>query len=61
MEKHFCEGFPGGAAVKTPYFHCRGTCSMPDQGTKIPQAGRCDQKNKNSPMPSYIFTFKGPR
>lgn len=28
--------FPGGPVVKTLCFHCRGTGSIPGQGTKIP-------------------------
>ena len=27
--------FPGGPVGKTPHFHCRGTGSIPGQGTKI--------------------------
>ena len=30
--------FPGGPVVKTPSFHCRGTGSFADQGSKLPQA-----------------------
>ena len=28
--------FPGGLLVKVPHSHCRGTDSIPGQGTKIP-------------------------
>ena len=30
--------FPDGQVVKTLHFHCRGYCSISDQGTKIPPA-----------------------
>ena len=30
--------FFGGPAAETPHFHCRGTGSIPGQGTKIPHA-----------------------
>ena len=33
--RNFPLDFPGGPAVKTPGFHCRG---FPGQGTKIPNA-----------------------
>lgn len=32
--------------VKTLGFHFRGTCSKPDQGTKIQHAVQCDQKKE---------------
>jgi len=30
--------FPGGPAVRTPSFHCRGTGSIPGWENKIPHA-----------------------
>ena len=30
--------FPGGPVVKTPSFHCRGTGSITDPGSKLPHA-----------------------
>ena len=33
--------------VRTWYFHCRGMSSVPDWGTKIPQAAWCGKKKKN--------------
>ena len=38
--------FPGGLVVKTRHFHCRGSGSIPDQGTKIPQATWHNKKKK---------------
>ena len=38
--------FPGGPVVKTPFFHCRRHGFDPCQGTKIPHATQCSQKNK---------------
>ena len=32
--------------VRTWYFHCRGMSSVPDWGTKIPQAAWCGKKKK---------------
>ena len=40
--------FPGGQAVKTPRFHCRGTGSTPTWGTKIPHALWLGQKVKQT-------------
>ena len=37
LKRSFQE-FPGGTAVGTPYFYCSALGSIPDQGTKIPQA-----------------------
>ena len=34
--------------VRTWYFHCRGMSSVPDWGTKIPQAAWCGKKKKIS-------------
>ena len=46
----FCNGvsgdFPGSPVVKTSCFHCRGTDSIPGQGTKIPQTTECGKKKK---------------
>ena len=37
--------FPGGPVVRTSSFHCRGQgVPSPGQGTKIPHAKQCDQK-----------------
>ena len=36
--------FPGGPVVRTLCFHCRGTGSIPDLGTKIPHAAQYGQK-----------------
>ena len=41
--------FPGGPAVETLRFHCRGPRFEPWSGTKIPQATRHNQKRKNLP------------
>ena len=44
--------FPGGLVVKTWHFHCRGSGSIPDQGTKIPQAtGHNKKKNPKVKLP----------
>ena len=47
----FCNGvsgdFPGSPVVKTSCFHCRGTDSIPGQGTKIPQTTECGKKKKS--------------
>ena len=43
----YSRDFPGDAAVKTPYFQCRGTGSIPGWGTKITQAVWPGQKAKN--------------
>ena len=37
--------FPGGPVVGTRHFHCGGLGSIPGQGTKIPHAMQCGQKN----------------
>ena len=39
-------GLPWWPVVKTSYFPCRGTDSVPDWGAKLPQAAWCGQKNK---------------
>ena len=48
MEASFKNGyvreFPSGSVVRTQRFHCQGLGSIPGQGTKIPQAEWCDQK-----------------
>ena len=33
--------FPGAPVVRTWRFHCEGSWSIPDRGTKIPQAVGC--------------------
>ena len=40
MEKNIKKDrdFFGGPAAETSHFHCRGTGSIPGQGTKIPHA-----------------------
>ena len=38
--------FPGGPVVRTSQSHCHGMGSSPGQGTKIPQAMWCGQKEK---------------
>ena len=38
--------FPDGPVVRTLRFHCRGCGFNPSQGTKIPQAAWCSQKQK---------------
>ena len=38
--------FPGSSVVKTAHFHCRGTGSIPAQGTGIPYALWCCKINK---------------
>ena len=37
---------PGGPVVKTLRFHCRGMCSIPGQGPKIPHATWHGQKKR---------------
>ena len=39
--------FPDGSVVRTLHFHCGGPGSIPDQGTKIPQAVRHSRKGRN--------------
>ena len=39
--KTYWREFPGGPGVRTLHFHCRGAGSIPDRGTKIPQAAQC--------------------
>ena len=36
--------FPGSLVVKTPCFQCRGHEFNPGQGTKMPHAMHCSQK-----------------
>ena len=38
--------FLGGPLVRTQHFHCQGLSSIPGQGTKIPQAEWCNQKEE---------------
>ena len=38
--------FPGGLVARIQCFHCRGPCSIPSQGTEIPQAAPHGQKKK---------------
>ena len=38
--------FSGGPVIKTLYFHCRGVCSMPDQGTTILHAEQDGENEK---------------
>ena len=38
--------FPGSPVVRTSHFHCQGPGFNLGQGTKIPQAARCDQNKK---------------
>ena len=35
--------YPGDLVVRALCFHCRGKSLIPDWGTKIPQAFRCNQ------------------
>ena len=41
--------FPGGPVVRTLRFHCRGSGSIPGQGTKILQAAKPKQKKQKNP------------
>ena len=40
--------FPGGPVVGTHHFHCHGSGSIPGKGTRILQAMRHSQKNKQA-------------
>ena len=51
----FCWDFPGGPVVKNQCFHCRGTGSIPGQGTKVPQAVQCSQKKKKKKVQFCLF------
>ena len=46
QQKDLGKGLPWGAVVKTPWFQCRGTSSIPGQGSRIPHAWWCGQKKK---------------
>ena len=48
--------FPRGPVVKTLHFHCRGTGSIPGQGTKILHATQCGQKPPKPPSPKNDFS-----
>ena len=49
--------FPGSPVVRTPCFHCRGLGSVLGQGTKIPQAAQCSQKEKKKSMRVHFVHF----
>ena len=44
--------FPGGSVIKTLRFHGRGSESIHEQGTKIPRATHCGQKQ--APRDGYL-------
>ena len=49
------QDFPGGPVVKTPSSQCRGTGSIPGQGTKIPHLHSVAKKYiKNKNMVSAV-------
>ena len=41
--------------VKTLWFHCRGTGSIPDQRAKIPPATPCGQKREKKREHLYLI------
>lgn len=48
FEKNHPGEFPSNPVARTQRFHCRGQCSIPAQGTKIPQAARCGPPKKKN-------------
>ena len=54
--------FPGGPVVKNPPANAGDMNSIPGQGTKIPHATQCDQKNNEEEILKYPDTNenKGP-
>ena len=55
FKTYICWDFPGHPVVKNLCFHCKGIGSISGQGTKIPHAAWCSQKNKNMHMLLLIF------
>ena len=52
--------FPDGLVVRILGFHYRGQGSIPGQGTKIPQAVQCSQKEKRKSFnPENSMTLSG--
>ena len=48
--------FPGGPVIRTLHFHCQGLCSIPGQGTKIPQATQPKTKKYVIFLKTYAIT-----
>ena len=49
--------FPSDSAVRTQYFHGHSRDWIPGQGTKIPQAAQCSQRNKQNCYEAFQGTF----
>ena len=50
--------FPGGPVVRTRCLHWQGTGAIPGQGTKIPQAAQCGQKEKKDLGTMIVISCK---
>ena len=54
--------FPGGPVFKTPCSQCRGTCSIPGQGTEISNVPySVGKKREREKAPHLQSRFQGPK